>query len=108
MPFLLLLEENHLPWLSLLLYLQWMILPPNRLAPVTTHLPLMIADQPLMTSYLPLPITHLLLCNALAGVKARRWRLGSLWVGRVTWTGSNAGAGLPTRRFYYVLVLLGE
>src|SRR5712672_3621963 len=38
-------------------------------------------------------------CNALAGVKARHWRLGSLWVGRVTWTGSDVGAGLPTRRF---------
>jgi len=28
-------------------------------------------------------------------------------VGRVMVTGSDAGAGLPTRRFYYVLVLLG-
>ena len=54
-----------------------------------------------------LPVQSELRCNALAGVKARRWRLGSQSrVGRVTWTGSDVGAGLPTRRFYYVRVLL--
>jgi len=35
------------------------------------------------------------LCNALAGVKARRWRLGSLWVGRITWTWQQRGGRAP-------------
>jgi len=44
------------------------------------------------------------LCNALVGIKARRWQLGSQsGVGRGTMTGSNMGAGLPTRHIYLVL-----
>ena len=45
-------------------------------------------------------------CNAPAGVKTRRWWLVVSGLG-ITCNWQLTGARLPTRRFYYVLVLLG-